>query len=354
MCSAVVDVAIDPQTMLKSDRERAGLRGPVKTCVEEYQGCSYSVTSEYTIDGKLLTCRTVQSDGSEWISTHIHDANGRLSKIVSAKTGQPELESLYTYDESGRPLSITNNPQRGCRIDFQYNSEGRKTAIQTFTPEALQRFKGGVSVSGSFWNAAVGSGVGVPERGKIMTTYDESGLPTESQILNEGGQVVRRFIRTNDAEGRIIEEKWIGENPSLNFLDGIPTEQRAQLSPEHVQQANETLANIFCRTAEEGMSYTYDTHGRLATTLLRFQVLDMTTEISYNEHGDEARKQRKLTLSSTRLSELFSRIENSGLGSPSATVESPQQTSPTQVCVSLVSRITRINTTAMGTGHKNR
>ena len=43
------------------DREKAGLHGPVRTSVEETilpEDRTYSSTTEYSIDGKLLTLRT--------------------------------------------------------------------------------------------------------------------------------------------------------------------------------------------------------------------------------------------------------------------------------------------------------
>ncbi len=226
-----------------------------------------------------------------------------------------------TYHGLGRLVCVANIPEKGCQVDFQYDSHGRKIATQTFAPETLERFKGGVCTDGSLWNAAV-AGIGVPVGGKIVTNYDENGLPTESQILNADAQVVRRFVRTGNAYGRIIEEEWVWENPMLNFLDGIPAEQRAQLSPQQVQEANAALANIFLRN-QEGMSYTYDAHGCLTSTLLRFNVLDMRTEFTYNEKGDQATKQRKLSPNSARVSDFQSRIEKSGFDSPSTSGESP-------------------------------
>ena len=57
-----------------SDRDKAGLRGPVKTVVDE-QTLSISDgqqrlttnTTEYSPDGKILEVRTRHQDGSEWV-----------------------------------------------------------------------------------------------------------------------------------------------------------------------------------------------------------------------------------------------------------------------------------------------
>jgi hypothetical protein len=88
-----------------TDREKAGLRGPVRICVEEniYPTGIVSITSKYAIDGKLLVSRTSHRDGSEWTTTDTYDVDGRLAKVVGGKLGEPGLESLYAYDVAGRP-----------------------------------------------------------------------------------------------------------------------------------------------------------------------------------------------------------------------------------------------------------
>ena len=61
-----------------TDREKAGLRGPVKSCVEETNAPGNRVTTtEYDLDGRLLMDRT--SDRRR-VNTRTYDANGRLVK----------------------------------------------------------------------------------------------------------------------------------------------------------------------------------------------------------------------------------------------------------------------------------
>ena len=123
-----------------SDREKAGLRGPVHACIEEtvYPTGKFSTTHTYDIDGKLLVSRSSNSDGADWVTTRTYDSDGRLTSIVSGKSGAAGLESLYSYDDSGQLLSITNNLRKGDQIDFHYDAMGRKTSVQTFAPESLK------------------------------------------------------------------------------------------------------------------------------------------------------------------------------------------------------------------------
>jgi len=85
-------------------REWAGLRGPVKTCVEDtpiYQGRSVT-TKEYGFDGELLSFRS-EIDGqpsrsfsaSDFLDTEVRDSQGRLLKKVYGKRGEPAHENLY-------------------------------------------------------------------------------------------------------------------------------------------------------------------------------------------------------------------------------------------------------------------
>jgi hypothetical protein len=167
-----VSQTIDPTI---SDREKAGLRGPVKTCVEETTGppdsAKYSTTTEYSPDGRLLTTRNTNSDGSESIRTQTYDVDGRLTKTMWGKVGEPGDESLYSYDKTGRPLTITSYPEKSGRIDFQYDEQGRKTSIQNFDPETLKRAQSTSYGGGSFWDGAVGWGTWVPIGGNIATIY---------------------------------------------------------------------------------------------------------------------------------------------------------------------------------------
>ena len=279
-----------------TDREKAGLRGPVKTCVEEniYPTHKYSVASEYTIDGKLLTSRTNHGDVSEWLTANTYDADGRLLKTTTVKSGEPATESLYTYDEVGRLLSITNKPHAGGRTDFRHDAEGRKIATQTFDAETLQRAQSS-AFTGSPWDAAVRAGISVPIGGSVITIYDERDQQTELQIVDAEGEPVNRFVRTYNANGRIIEEKPIWVNPAALFFDKIPAEQRNQLSPEHLKQMNTVLATLMSGKAPAGTQYTYDSQNRLTNILERNLAFEKTTTIAYDDRGEKAEERTNFT-----------------------------------------------------------
>lgn len=237
-----------------SDREKAGLRGPVKTCVDEIilpDGSKYLTTTEYSADGRLLRFST-NSHGSEWIRTQTYDADGHLVKITSGKVGEPSVESLHTYDESGRLLTITNSPQKDGRIDFRYDEQGRQTAMQSFDPKTLQRAQNTASAL-SPWDTA-GLGIGVPMGGNLITLYDENDRAIEAQVREAQGTIVSRVVRSYDAKGRMVEEKPIWENPILMMLEKVPDEQRVQLSTEQIKQVNEQMSAVLGGKEQAGIS----------------------------------------------------------------------------------------------------
>ena len=55
----------------------------------------------------------------------------------------------------------------------------------------------------------------MPTGGSVITLYDDRDLPIELQILDSKERLVSRFVRTYDADGRIMEENQIQENPAL-------------------------------------------------------------------------------------------------------------------------------------------
>jgi len=196
------------------DRAEAGLRGSVKTCVEEttYPTGKFLTTTEYDLDGRLLETRVSNPDGSELVTTKTYDADGRLVKVSSGRSGEPATESLCTYGERGMLKEITNADGKGNLTSYRYDEQGRKTEIKTFGAEVFERNRKGVLVAGSQWNAAQ-AGIGALEGGTVTTVFDERGLPIELQILDSQGQVVSRIVRTYDASGRIIGENQVQENP---------------------------------------------------------------------------------------------------------------------------------------------
>ena len=289
----------------ESNREAAGLRGPVKTCVEEinYPGMTAPDgtkmperrdihTTEYAVDGRLLTHRGTNSDGSEWVRTQSYKTDGRLSRIVSDGTGWPRAESVFSYDKAGKLVTITNSPQEGDRTEFHYDTRGRKTAIQKFDTKTLHRAQNS-SLVGSLWDAAVSTGIGVPNGGSITTLYDGND-PTDAQIQDSKGRIVTRLIRTYDANGRILEEKQIQENPALLFAERFSTEQQIELTDTQLEAMNAAMKLMLAGQKGTGISYSYDAQGRVIEMREGNFAFARITTTRYNEQGDKAEERTNI------------------------------------------------------------
>ncbi len=278
-----------------TDREKAGLRGPVRTRVEEtiYPGGKFLTTTEYSLDGRLLASSASNSDGSAWVTTQTYDADGRLVKTASGNSGERAAEILYTYDEGGRLKEIRDADGKGSRTSYRYDQQGHKTEIKKFAPEVIERNRGAMTTE-SLWDAAH-MGIGVPTGGSVTTLYDDPDLPMEVQVLDSEGRVVSRLIRTYDARGRIMEENQIQENPALLMVERFSAEQRVEIDDKQLDAMNNAMKSMLSGRTGTGKSYTYDSQGHLTEVRDRNFAIDRVTTTTYNEHGDKSEERMTLT-----------------------------------------------------------
>jgi hypothetical protein len=244
-----------------SDRETAGLRGRVKVCVEESvytPGRKFSTTTEFSLEGKLLTVRHDYGDGSESVFTH-------------------------SYDGAGRSLSIAND-QNSDRTDFRYDEHGSMTRILSFDPKTIERYRNGATTA-SAWDSAL-DGFGVPMGGTVTILHDQNSRPIEAQVRGANGDLVTRIVRSYNAEGRVSEERPTLENASALFLERMSPEERNQVSPTQVKAMNKAMATMSRGQREGGKVYSYDAQGRVTQLRETNFVFEKTTTILYNDQGD--------------------------------------------------------------------
>jgi YD repeat-containing protein len=285
-----------------SDREKDGLRGPVKQYTEEtntppgldYPGMKYASTIKYDPTGRILHINSTLADGSKSVASYTYDDQGHLLKTTSSEPSGSVIETNYTYDEKGRLIGITGNGERSSA--FQYDDQGRKT-VQSFGP-TLKRAQGAM-YAGSPWDVAVTSGIGVPVGGSITTIYDGNDQPTEAQIRDSEGRIVSRIVRSYDAHGRIIEEKQIEENPALIFADKFAAEEGPEPAAAQLEAMNTAMKLMLSGRSGTRISHAYDAQGRITNTQSHNFAFDDVTTISYNEHGDTSALHQTLTGNST-------------------------------------------------------
>jgi len=81
-----------------SDRDKAGLRGPVKTVLEEQtfsgadgQQSFTTTTTQYAPDGRILEDRTGNPNGPGWVTSYAYYSDGRLLKTAFGKRIPPSV-----------------------------------------------------------------------------------------------------------------------------------------------------------------------------------------------------------------------------------------------------------------------
>jgi hypothetical protein len=246
----------------KNDRERNGLRGSVRVCVEitEQEGSSaYTIETTYDDAGRLLTSRGIPET---WMKTQTYDERGRLTKVSSVESGELKDEIFYSYDEAGRVTAI----ERKGNEEFVREGGSIVMPIDAF----LENREGFMA----------------PLTGTLKILYNELGQAMELRTFDVQGHLLKKAFRVYDANGRIIEETETHERADLQFPEGIPADERAKMKPEELEFAK----RMFERHGEMGKtrrSFTYDAKGQ--PVQMRWQNMAMITvmSITYNDVGDK-------------------------------------------------------------------
>ncbi len=284
-----------------SDREKAGLRGPVRTCLEEtiFPGATTGdetqiperrswYATEYDVEGRVKVTRTRNSDGSEWVTRYTYDASGNQLKTACGKEDEPNQETNYFYGGHGRQLHITDSRTPDNPITFRYDERGRKTKVGVFRSAD---YRPNAFVAGSPFEVA-DMAPNLPGGGSATTIYDEDDHATEIQIRDTQGKLVSRTVRIYDAEGRIGEEKQILDKPEAIIpMDAF--EKMLEASGASREELREQLRGQLTKlmggqVGPFSIVYNYDAQGRVYQMRRRIFNQEDLIETTYNEHGDKA------------------------------------------------------------------
>jgi YD repeat-containing protein len=282
-----------------SEREQRGLRGPVKSCTEErtypggvggdgreYPEFQSENTTEYDIDGRVLSTRSRNSDGTYFVTRYSHDDSGRLLNVAHGTEGQALEQMTYSYDQQGRLQKISDASRPDNPVIFRYDQQGRRTEILT---SRAADYRPGIAEGGSPFEIAQRA-PNLPGGGSATTVYDEHDRPTEVQVRDTEGELVSRAVRVYDAQGHIVEERRILEN----LAPMIPADVRAQMLEQSGLSAEQLRQELTAQLTKlmagpfgvYSVSYSYDAHGRLSHTTRRIFNHLVEIEATYNEYGD--------------------------------------------------------------------
>lgn len=276
-----------------SDRERAGLRGPVRTVREGTN------RAEYDPVGRLISqswLSNPSSEDSEIVRTITYDQAGRLLTETMRASGAVLSEKAYSYDDKGRVLRIEEGS--GEHTSYHYDEQGQKIEIREVKPKANDG------------NAAVATGVdvvfadpegiefgmgGLNNASRIKTTYDEHNHPTETQAYDAEGVLLTRIVRTYDDKQRLIDLRVIHEDATSLF----PPKQIAEMAAQSGASLDEikalTKKAFRGMIGDSGRSVTYDSKGRRTNIVLHQGYADVSRTSSYNDHGDVVEELTKFT-----------------------------------------------------------
>jgi hypothetical protein len=281
-------------------RAHDGLRGRVKSCKEETTlpavpdvraQSRFEYTTEFDREGREISTRILQPDGSLWITRSDYSPSGQLLKVVSGVEGKAVTIASYIYDDQGRlqkivPDSKGKVPILSQPISFHYDQHGRKTS--TVTSSAADYRPNMATGGGPF--EALDRPPNLPGGGTATTIYDEHDRPTEVEVRDAKGELVMHATRTYDSQGRVLAEKQFHDNFAPMFAPEVQEKilQESGLSSEQLATLVQAeLPKLMGGHSEAyTISYAYDAHGRVSHTSRRIFNHQDEIDTTYNEHRD--------------------------------------------------------------------
>ena len=272
-----------------SAREKAGLRGPVKTVIDEHTmslpngDVVFTTTTKYAPEGRILEQRTKNSDGSEWVTSYTYHPDGRLLKTVASDAGKStdSSETTYVYDDALRLTEVKSIHGKESRDQrYQYDDNGRKSGVET------------VNATNADYTNWEGTELGFSHipRGTVTTSYNDQGVATGAEYRDAAGKLVGHIVRKFDTDGRVKEEEQVADAPS-EFP--FPDEVRSKLNPEQMKSVGAMVAGM----QNSVISYSYDAQGRVTERRRGGGVLgEQVTTTKYNDHGDKASEHETMVM----------------------------------------------------------
>ena len=269
-----------------SDRDKAGLRGPVKTVIEQQtfsgadgqQSFTTTTTTRYAPDGRILEVRMGNPDDSGWATSYTYYPDGRLRKTASGKANSaPSSETTYLYDDAQRLVGAAGDK---VQVRYQYDDKGRKTAIESYDSQPLAPN----TAYAAHWEGT-DLGFATYLGGTVTTSYNDRGVATGAEFRDAAGKLLGHIVRKFDAEGRVVAVQQFADAPHDLML---PEEIRSKFNPEQLKAVGTFAAGVQNRIN----SYSYDAQGRVTERHRSGGPFDDEVTITkYNDHGDKASEQ---------------------------------------------------------------
>ena len=307
-----------------SDRERAGLRGPVRTVSEG------STKTEYDLAGRSISQRWLSNPGSEaseTIRTLTYDGAGRIL-TETVRTGSGILsDKIYSYDDKGRLLRVVEGS--GNHTSFQYDEQGRKVEVRDVAPNPDDQdaaFATGIDFVFAD-PEGIEFGLDTPKNAsRIKTIYDDHNQPTETQAYDADGLLLSRIVRTYDEKQRITNLRVVNEDP-MSLLSAKQMAEMAAQSGVSLDEIKAQMKKAFsAMMGDSGRSFTYDSQGRRSKIVLHQGFADISRTYNHNDQGDVVEEQTIFTQNpKVPVGVVFQPVENGNLVSKKPPSEWPPQ-----------------------------
>lgn len=182
-----------------SDREAAGLRGPVAVCETEHIERGTVTRDSFRRDGQRTEQWHRNRDGFEWSIVRRYDTDGR---VLEEERSAPQAQILaYTYDLAGRLARVdVRSPGGPERTHESYQYKDNQTSVVTHYIDPPLRDRKNVAVSAeSMLHISV-------DAVRIITIRDSKATPTEKVLYDIDNRVIRRVLFRYDTAGRLVAE----------------------------------------------------------------------------------------------------------------------------------------------------
>jgi hypothetical protein len=268
--------------VILSDREWAGLRGPVKTCIDLIEGGRIkSINTDFSPDGRLLRQRQVGILDNVDVTEFYHGQ--RKKSAVKRVCARPDVTDQFHYDKQGRKTRV------------------RTTSVNYSLMIAI--YSALVNWRQSEWRMLHGADQFdyFIRGGTVTTRYNENDQPIESLIHDANGELLAKINR-NYKNGRLISETLV----IMRLRETLPefefTRQMQEQFPANTlrlaglpeidnEQARAFLGELqaertFLLSHPVETSYTYDADDRVIRRLSQMGDFKEEESKTFNEQGD--------------------------------------------------------------------
>jgi hypothetical protein len=182
-----------------SDRERAGLRGPVKTCIGQSASVPPTRNSLYPSD---LIINTDYSQDGRLLGYRLPGVPSRAF-LMGLPGISDKVDVTFEFCDKRSNKTEVRKYCLGVTDEFQYDARGRKTRVRKVCSSSINGDILALLDSMKFEFAEAGGSLS--EGGTVTTRYNENDQPIESLVRNSGGELLTK-INHNYTNGRLISE----------------------------------------------------------------------------------------------------------------------------------------------------